>query len=288
MKPVVAVIAPGMMGAGIGARLVERGLTVLTSLAGRSEASVQRASSAGMTPASEAEIASADFLLSIVPPGEALPLAKRLAKVLQASNHKPLYVDCNVISPQSARRVGEVIAKAGCPFVDAGIIGGPPRAGREGPSIYVCGADAAAVETLNSYGLLIRRMKGGLGDASALKMSYGGLTKGLTALGSALILAATKAGVAADLHEELARSQPAILTYLQRGVPDMFAKAYRWVAEMEEVAHFVGSEAERDMYEAIADFYERLAEDQAGSKEEVNTLGDFFSSPAAGNGGPKA
>ena len=67
MKPIVAVIAPGNMGAAVGARLVAQGLEVLTSLAGRSPASAERAAAAGMRPAADAEIAQADFLLSIVP-----------------------------------------------------------------------------------------------------------------------------------------------------------------------------------------------------------------------------
>ena len=36
MTPVVAVIAPGMMGAAVGKRLVDNGVKVLTSLKGRS------------------------------------------------------------------------------------------------------------------------------------------------------------------------------------------------------------------------------------------------------------
>ena len=46
--PVVAVVAPGMMGAGVGQRLVKRGLKVLTSTAGRSPSTVKRAGEAGM------------------------------------------------------------------------------------------------------------------------------------------------------------------------------------------------------------------------------------------------
>ena len=46
MHPVVAVIAPGMMGAAVGGRMVEHGLTVLTSLTGRSEETVARAKAA--------------------------------------------------------------------------------------------------------------------------------------------------------------------------------------------------------------------------------------------------
>ena len=60
-------------------------------------------------------------------------------------------------------------------------------------------------------------------------------------------------------------------------VPDMFPKAYRWVAEMEEIAGFTGSDAEREMYEAIATLYERLAQDQAGAKDEIERARRIFS-----------
>ena len=42
MTPVVAVIAPGMMGAAVGKRLVDNGLKVLTSLKGRSQETAAR------------------------------------------------------------------------------------------------------------------------------------------------------------------------------------------------------------------------------------------------------
>ena len=35
-------------------------------------------------------------------------------------------------------------------------------------------------------------------------------------------------------------SQPQLLAWLTRQVPRMPPKAYRWVAEMEEIGHFVG------------------------------------------------
>ena len=78
----VAVIAPGNMGAGIGRRLTENKVTVLTSLAGRSEESVKRAREAGMQPVEERALAEADFLLSIVPPGDALSLEQLKLVVL--------------------------------------------------------------------------------------------------------------------------------------------------------------------------------------------------------------
>jgi 3-hydroxyisobutyrate dehydrogenase-like beta-hydroxyacid dehydrogenase len=265
------------MGSAVGARLTEKGARVLTSLDGRSAASIERAKKAGMIAASDPEIAAADVVLSIVPPGEALALAQRLAPALSAANKKPVYADCNAVNPETVKRIATVIAETGCPFVDAGIIGGPPRAGYNGPVFYVSGDNADTIEPLNGFGLVIRRMDGAIGAASALKMSFGGITKGLIAIGSAMTLAAHRAGVAQALDAELAASQPNTLATLKRMVPDMPPKAYRWVAEMEEIADFTGSDEERDMYRAIARFYQRLAQD--GAKDEIAALGKSF--PAA-------
>ena len=60
----------------------------------------------------------------------------------------------------------------------------------------------------------------------------------------------------------------------------MFGKAYRWVAEMEEIAHFTGGGPSREMYEAIADLYERLAADNAGDKAQIGALAKFFEKSA--------
>jgi 3-hydroxyisobutyrate dehydrogenase-like beta-hydroxyacid dehydrogenase len=276
MTPTVAVIAPGNMGAAVGARLVEQGVTVLTTLAGRSSASAQRAAAAGITAVDDAEIGTADFVLSIVPPAEALPLAERLAPVLSGANRKPLYVDCNAINPETVTRVADVLAEMGTPFADAGIIGGPPRAGYAGPSFYVSGAEARRVAALSQYGLVIHVMDAPVGAASALKMSYGGLTKGLIALGSALALAASRAGIAEALQAELAASQPALVAWFARMLPGMPGKAYRWVAEMEEISDFVGARAESDMFAGAAGFYQRLAEDFEDRREEIARLEAFF------------
>jgi len=280
-KPTIAVIAPGNMGAAVGARLVRNGLTVLTSLAGRSEASAKRAAAAGLKVVSDAEIATADIILSIVPPGDAVALAARLAPVLREATRKPLYVECNAISPDTVARIETIITPTGCPFIDAGIIGGPPRVGYDGPRLFLSGPRAKQAAVLGDYGLRVIVMDGAIGNASALKMCYGGLNKGITALGAAMVLAADRAGVGDAFRAELAQSQAAVLSQLTRGVPDMFPKAYRWVAEMEEISHFVGDRSEAKIFDGIAGLYERLAQDVAGAKGEVSPLGAFFAAQGA-------
>jgi putative dehydrogenase len=276
MPPIIAVIAPGGMGSAVGRRLAEHGVAVRTSLAGRSAATAARAAAAGMAAVEIPALAESAFILSIVPPGNALNLAESLAPVLSRAAHKPVFVDCNAISPATVQRIADIIASTGCRFVDAGIIGGPPLPGDAGPRFYAAGPDAAGFAALDRYGLDIRVLDGPVGAASALKMSYAGISKGLTALGAAMMLAATKAGVAPALAGELAASQPALLKTFRRSVPGMFPKAYRWVAEMEEIADFSGDPATAELYRGIAGLYRRLSEDVAGPNRDTEALKDFF------------
>jgi 3-hydroxyisobutyrate dehydrogenase-like beta-hydroxyacid dehydrogenase len=268
---VAVVIAPGEMGAAVGRRLRERGATVRTSLAGRSAASAERVRRAGIEAVHDdaALVAGAGIVLSIVPPGEAVALAERLAPALRdlPVGAKPVYVDCNAVSPETVRRVADRLAGTGCAFLDAGIVGAPPQGDDAGPRLYVSGEPEAlpSVLALREYGLDVRPLDGGIGAASALKMAYATVTKGLTALGTAMMLSAEAdrggggASVAASLRAELAVSQPMLLAWLSRQVPGMLPKAYRWVAEMEEISRFLDDPGGSRMLSGAARLYERIA-----------------------------
>jgi 3-hydroxyisobutyrate dehydrogenase-like beta-hydroxyacid dehydrogenase len=276
----VAIVAAGSMGSGIAQRLGEHGVTVLTSLAGRSEASAKRAQSAGMRAVDDAQLMQADLLLSIVPPGEALALARRFAPLLERANKKPVYVDCNAVNPDTMSRIGEVVTATGTKFVAAGIIGPPPKPGSTNTKLYVSGPAAQDVARLNDDGLIVRVLEGPLTAAAALKMSYAGITKGFTALAAAMMLAATRGGSAEALKAELAESQVPLQNWLNRQIPSMYGKAYRWVAELDEIAGYVGEEfPEHAMFNASARLYERIAADLDGRKDEIDILDTFVQKP---------
>ncbi len=262
MALTVAIIAQGEMGAGIGQRLAERGATVLTSLAGRSAASAQRAAAATMVAVTDDArlVAEADFFLSVVPPRDAVALAKRMAPALAASPKKPAYLECNAISPARTREVAATIAATGSAFIDGGIVGPPPSPGKPGGRIYISGPEAKRAMALAEYGLDMRLLDGEIGAASALKNCYAALTKGTQALGVALMLAAMRSGVAAALRQEFAASQPALYGYLQRQIPGMYHKAYRWIAEMAEIGDNLGEACPgaREAYRGTARIYEQL------------------------------
>ena len=277
MPLTVAIVAAGSMGSGVAKRLTENGVTVVTSLAGRSAASAKRAEAAGMRAVDDAQLMQADLFLSIVPPGDSRALAARFAPHFAAANRKPVFVDCNAVSPPTMRGTADVIAATGAPFVGAAIIGPPPKPGSTNTKIYVSGTAAPDVMKLNEHGLIIRMLDGPLTAASALKMSYAGITKGFTALAAGMMLAATREGSDAALKAELAESQPAMTAWLDRQMPNMYGKAYRWVAELDEIGAFVGEEfAEHDMLTAAARFYQRIADDFDGKQDEVAVLERFL------------
>jgi putative dehydrogenase len=268
----VAVMAQGTMGAGVGKRLNERGAEVRTLLSGRSEASAGRARAAGMRPAADERelLAGADYFLSILPPDQAEALAERLAPALQSLPVKPVYVDCNAISPQTAQRVAAIVEPTGAAFVDGGIIGGPPREGYS-PAIYASGPDAERTTALKDWGIDWRIIEGPIGAASGLKMSYAGITKGTTAIAAAMLLGAARFGCADALIAELSASQPEMLKRMQRNIPGMYDKAYRWVGEMQEISDFLDANApSSEMYRGIAGLYQYLAAAEAEDKPAVD------------------
>jgi len=275
MMAKVAIIAPGAMGSAVGRRLSEHGARVLTSLTGRSIATVRRAEMTGMIGADDDAIAQADVILSILPPNEAFALAERLAAPLSRASHKAIFADCNAINVETVRRIDAVITPTGAAFVDGGIIGPPP--GQSGnPTFYFSGQAAPALAGLCDLGLNVRIMKAPLGAASALKMSYAGINKGTTLLTAAMLLGASRAGAADALRAELSESRPELLDRYVRSIPDMYPKAYRWAPEMEEIAEFLGDDpAARLIFQGMAALCRRLAADQSGEQAEIRSLDAF-------------
>lgn len=276
MQHTISIPVAGDMGAGIGRVLVDTGLRVLTCIEGRSDATRQRAAEAGLTPVSMADLSAADAILSITPPGIAAEVAGRIAAAVPAG-HRPLYLDLNAISPDSAREMRDAVESSGVRFVDGSIIGGPPKPDRNGPRIYISGPDAERAIWLAEHGLDIRALDDRIGTASALKMCYGALTKGLTGMTAAMIMAAERSGIGAALHAEMSQSQHAQLKRAETALPDMYPKAYRWVEEMQQIAEFLGPDCpESGIWRGLAGLYDNLAGDRAGDRNMFAEIERFL------------
>ena len=230
----VAIVGPGDMGHGVGRAVRASGRRVITSLAGRSERSRKLAAAAGMEDVGglEAVVREADIVLSILPPDAALPFAREVAAALRTTERRPYFADLNAVSPATARQIAEVMAAAGAPFIDGGIIGVAP--GKGAPTrVYVSGEPAPVMDELGREDLLIRQLGPKIGRASELKMLYAAINKGINALQAAVLIAGEEYGVTEELHAELA-AQKAIYQRMEEWVG--FLAAARWAPEMREIA----------------------------------------------------
>jgi 3-hydroxyisobutyrate dehydrogenase-like beta-hydroxyacid dehydrogenase len=235
----IAIQSPGDMGHGIGRVLAEGGYHVVSALEGRSVRTRGLAKAAGIEDIGglSALLEQADVVLSIMRPDRALGFVEELASLTGGHAGRPVIVDLNAVAPSTGRAAASAAESAGLNFVDGGIIGGPPRPGSsKTPRLYVSGPRAGELVILNQVGLDFRLLGESIGAGSAIKMCYAALTKGLTAIGIHSMVTARLEGVDEALMAELASSQKDLLRHLDRGLPDMCPKAYRWIGEMEEIS----------------------------------------------------
>jgi L-threonate 2-dehydrogenase len=277
----IAIVAMGEMGSAVARRLTERGARVVTSLDGRSAASAERARGASVEILGDAELVrEAEIILSIVPPIAAIATATRFANLIAPLERRPVYIDCNAIAPQTLQTIAEQFAPRALPIVDGSIIGAPPRPGYS-PKLYLSGDGAAAAETLTRFGIDARLISPRLGDASALKMAFGGLIKGFQALGAAMAIGAARAGAETLFLAEVRETLPSLYDFLAKMLPSMYAKAYRWDDEMLEISRFLEpEEGAAEMLSGAAALFRSIAAAQRiGPHSEIIGILNAFVAP---------
>ncbi len=145
-------------------------------------------------------------IISVLPPSEALKLVQEVIQIWSfvstnssgngaghESRNPPIFIDANAISPSTTLQIATLFSSSPLstpiPFLDGSIIGGPSSPTYD-PKIYLsCSTENqwALTEVMQMLGggkgLKLVELEGaGIGGASALKMSYAGLTKGSTGL----------------------------------------------------------------------------------------------------------
>ena len=264
-ETVIGVLHPGEMGAAVGRCLTGRGHTVLWASAGRGPDTAARAAAAGLTDVGtvKAMAGQAEVILSVCPPLAAMDVARAVA------GFGGLYVDANAVAPATAQAIGQVITGGGGRYADGGIIGLPPvTAG--GTRLYLSGPHAAAVAELFAGTALDARVIGGPATAaSAVKMAYGGWTKGSAALLLAVRALARAEGVEDTLLAEWALSQPSLPDRSRGSARSATLKGWRWVAEMEEIsASLAAAGLPGGFHQAAAEIFRRTPRASAASPDD--------------------
>ncbi len=268
----VGLMSPGDMGQALAIQIMAKGLNVYTALEHRSERTRALAREAGLTDVGTLArlVTECDVVLSVINPGAALDFAREVASALRVTGSHTLVVDCNAIAPDTVREIADVIEGAGGRFLDAGIIGPPPR-GKAKTNLYVSGPSAADLEQLAGPQLIVHVISDRIADASALKMCYGALNKGTQALWLDVLIAAQRLGVAGILEQQLRQSQAGLYDWALSQFPILPPKAYRWVPEMVEISKTLSAAGiTPKMFQGAADVYLFVAGTALGKETPEN------------------
>jgi 3-hydroxyisobutyrate dehydrogenase-like beta-hydroxyacid dehydrogenase len=254
----VGIINPGAMGVSIAASARAGDHDVYWSTAGRGAATRQRAGEQHLIalPSLSELCGQCDVILCVCPPHAAQSVAEAVA----GAGFRGLYCDGNAIAPQKARAIGARLLSANIDFVDGSIIG--PPAWKHGTTrFYLSGASAQQVADLFSASVTEAIVIGSeVGKASALKMAFAALTKGSTALLSAIYGTADQLGVRDDLEREWAMRAADSVMQRRNQVRNVTEKAWRFAGEMQEIAAtFESAGIPPGFFEAAHDVYQRMA-----------------------------
>jgi 3-hydroxyisobutyrate dehydrogenase-like beta-hydroxyacid dehydrogenase len=243
--------------------LAKAGHRVVTALNGRSSQSRKLAQDAGLEDLRflTRVIEHCDVFLSILPPAVAFEFARDAAAIIASSRRALCYVDCNAVAPATVRRIASLFDDGPARFVDVGIVGPAPTLGcARPPRFYVSGIERTRVFELQAPEIAHIDMGASIGRASALKMCYAGLNKGVDALFTNILLASRRLDVAPELLQELEASQRESARRIAKRVPFLAATAERYTGEMLEIAAaFDAAGVSGDFHRGAAWLYEVLS-----------------------------
>jgi 3-hydroxyisobutyrate dehydrogenase-like beta-hydroxyacid dehydrogenase len=176
-----------------------------------------------------------ELIVSIVVPSAAKRVAAKVAKAVAKSKRKELlYLDANAISPMTADTIAAVLKSSGVSFVDGCIIGSAARMGK-GTIVYVSGPQAQSMQALAEFGIPIRVLGPNTSQASAFKVVYAGLTKGLQGLFVELLMGARRFGLLNEVRAQYEESFPGLLDKISTSIVGLRIHAARRAEEMDEL-----------------------------------------------------
>lgn len=233
----IGIMSIGEMGFHWAKLLKSHGVDVLTYDKDRGEVSRKRGENAGAKSMASMEelVEEAELIVSIVVPSAATRVAAKVAQAAAKTGRKDLlFLDANAISPMTADEIAKTLAAARVNFIDGCIIGSASRMGK-GTIVYVSGADAARMQALESFKIPIKVLGPNTHQASAFKVVYAGLTKGLQGLFCELLMGARRFGLLEEVRAQYEESFPGLLDKVSSSIIGLRIHAGRRAEEMDEL-----------------------------------------------------
>jgi 3-hydroxyisobutyrate dehydrogenase-like beta-hydroxyacid dehydrogenase len=233
----IGIMSIGEMGFHWAKLLKSHDVEVLTYDKDRGEVSRKRGQNAGVESLSSMTdlVNQADLIVSIVVPSAAIDVAKKVAEAAKTAGRKDLvFLDANAISPMTAEEIGKSLQPAGVSFIDGCIIGSAAKMGK-GTIVYVSGREANRMQVLERFNIPVKILGASTSQASAFKVVYAGLTKGLQGLFCELLMGARRFGLLQEIRAQYDESFPGLLDKVSSSIVGLKIHAGRRAEEMDEL-----------------------------------------------------
>jgi 3-hydroxyisobutyrate dehydrogenase-like beta-hydroxyacid dehydrogenase len=232
-------IAGGLCRAGIGGI---RAFDIHSDTPGLSKKIRQRAEETGtqLVDSNSELTGAADIVISTVTANQALAAAQQTAARIGPGQ---LYADLNSVSPSLKQTIDRAISATGARFVEVAVMAPAPPYGHKVPMLVGGAGGAEFVERMSPFGMRLEYTSDKVGEAAATKMCRSVIVKGMEALLTECVLAASRYGAEERVFKSLGETFPGLdwaemATYM---VGRVVVHGERRAREMEEVAETLRS-----------------------------------------------
>lgn len=279
-QPVIALLFPGDMGTQIAKELIKNNFKVITAGEGRSPRTLQNINAVGIEDVGSLQnaVEQADVILSLTSPEGSLKLAEQVIVCLKNTENKPLYIDLNSNTPASALTMEKMLSSVNISFVNGAVMG----ASKDIPdhaAIVISGIHRTLFLNLFSTVFTIKDAGEKTEAASAYKLLFSMVNKGMNALFFETMTAAAHFGILDELNESLQAFLPGTYQDLHKTTPTYPQHLFRRIDEMKGLTEMLHHENLPNVIASgIAETFERVYESRIFENEKYEGVIETFQS----------
>ncbi|MBK1896120.1 NAD(P)-dependent oxidoreductase [Chryseobacterium paridis] len=242
-QPTIAILFPGDMGAQIAKALVKNNYTVITAGEGRSTRTLENIKSIGIDDVGSLQniAEQADVVLSLTSPEGSLKVAKNIMCCLENTDNRPVYIDLNSNTPEIALTIEKLFSSKNIQFINGAVMGASKDIPDHG-TLIVSGEHRKVFLDLFSSVFKIKDAGEKTEAASAYKLLFSMINKGMNALFFETMTAAAHFGILDELNGSLQEFLPGTYQDLMKTTPTYPQHIFRRIDEMKGLTDMLKSE----------------------------------------------
>lgn len=279
-RPVIALLFPGDMGTQIAKELIKHQFKVITAGEGRSPRTLQNIQNAGIEDAGSLQnvVDQAEIILSLTSPEGSMAIAEQAVFCLKKTENRPVYFDLNSNTPAAALAIESLFSAISIKFINGAVMG----ASKDIPdhaTLVVSGMYRNVFIDLFSTLFTIKDAGEKTEAASAYKLLFSMVNKGMNALFFETMTAAAHFGILDELNESLQAFIPGTYKDLTKTTPTYPQHIFRRIDEMKGLTEMLNSEnLPSVMASGTAETFERVYQSGIFNEEHFEGVVETFQS----------